>query len=399
MEEARALDKLESKSGRSSIDTNDPMYGNGKDMEFEINASTDGDSTTDAPVDEPVAHIPSRGRLARHDFHSGNGPHGSRSRNRNNANAKIHANNQFDNMQTDANTSQKKPKPKAGYTCKVCGKPGGEPDSHWFQLCPQRQGELPPGWNGNSAAPSAKNTNFNGGHGFQYPDQMGMANGMGNHRHHQHHPSHMNNLHGGFAHQHHLHPFMSDASKGRSGKKSFQPPKVGYVCKICGKEGGGPDSHWFQQCPLSLLEENNIGGANFPIPPNFPPDLMANMQMLSLSQPVNGEYAGSPQMMFQPSQLYYMTQQSLSNMMATGSPTVIPGSPSAATGFSYGSAPHFMYPAGGLMMPQIPGSPMGASPIVGAFGFPEPTVMLEAPPMPTSSAATPPPSNATTESK
>lgn len=27
-------------------------------------------------------------------------------------------------------------------------------------------------------------------------------------------------------------------------------PKVGYRCKICGKEGGQEDSHWYQLCPM-----------------------------------------------------------------------------------------------------------------------------------------------------
>ena len=32
-------------------------------------------------------------------------------------------------------------------------------------------------------------------------------------------------------------------------KKQSHPPAEGYVCNICGKEGGLPDSHWIQFCP------------------------------------------------------------------------------------------------------------------------------------------------------
>jgi len=85
---------------------------------------------------------------------------------------------------TPPNTS--KPRPRVGYTCKVCGKPGGLPDSHWFQLCPFQQGTMP--------------------------------------------------------------PTISSLS---SSTQNFQPPKVGYICKHCGTAGGQPNSHWFQQCPYA----------------------------------------------------------------------------------------------------------------------------------------------------
>jgi len=84
--------------------------------------------------------------------------------------------------QEDDAWSDTKPRPKAGYECKICGKKGGQPDSHWFPLCPY----------------------------------AGVQNGGGDHG---------------------------------SLNRNFQPPKEGYKCKICGKEGGEPDSHWFQQCP------------------------------------------------------------------------------------------------------------------------------------------------------
>lgn len=71
--------------------------------------------------------------------------------------------------------SASKPRPKAGYQCKICGKEGGQPDSHWFQLCP-------------------------------YKDQKSEAT-------------------------------------------TYIPPKKGYFCKYCLKPGGEKDSHWFQQCP------------------------------------------------------------------------------------------------------------------------------------------------------
>lgn len=71
--------------------------------------------------------------------------------------------------------SPNKPRPKAGYQCKICGKEGGLPDSHWFQLCP-------------------------------YKGQQNEAT-------------------------------------------TYIPPKKGYFCKYCLKPGGEKDSHWFQQCP------------------------------------------------------------------------------------------------------------------------------------------------------
>ena len=71
--------------------------------------------------------------------------------------------------------SPNKPRPKAGYQCKICGKEGGQPDSHWFQLCP-------------------------------FKGQQNEAT-------------------------------------------TYIPPKKGYVCKYCLKPGGEKDSHWFQQCP------------------------------------------------------------------------------------------------------------------------------------------------------
>ena len=40
-------------------------------------------------------------------------------------------------------------RPSEGYSCKICGQPGGEEDSHWIQFCPEkrpvtRKKELPP---------------------------------------------------------------------------------------------------------------------------------------------------------------------------------------------------------------------------------------------------------------
>lgn len=38
-------------------------------------------------------------------------------------------------------------------------------------------------------------------------------------------------------------------------------PKVGYRCKVCGKEGGLVDSHWYQLCPFkgySLTTSLNV---------------------------------------------------------------------------------------------------------------------------------------------
>ena len=71
--------------------------------------------------------------------------------------------------------SPNKPRPKSGYQCKICGKEGGQPDSHWFQLCP-------------------------------FKGQQNEAT-------------------------------------------TYIPPKKGYFCKYCLKPGGEKDSHWFQQCP------------------------------------------------------------------------------------------------------------------------------------------------------
>ena len=38
-------------------------------------------------------------------------------------------------------------------------------------------------------------------------------------------------------------------SRRNSNKKQSHPPRRGYSCNICGKEGGEPGSHWIQFCP------------------------------------------------------------------------------------------------------------------------------------------------------
>mmetsp|Transcript_22091 Transcript_22091/g.26961 ORF Transcript_22091/g.26961 Transcript_22091/m.26961 type:complete len:263 (+) Transcript_22091:48-836(+) len=142
--------------------------------------------------------------------------------------------------------SPTKPRPKSGYQCKICGKQGGEADSHWFQLCPMR-GE--------------QNSNHN-----------------------------------------------------------YQAPRKGYFCKFCHKPGGEADSHWFQQCPYRIEFE----GMQVPHPLKIPPggmhmQPMHNMGMLQVSPNMHGMmiYPGvygvgpTPGGTTQLGQIYYLQQQQM----------------------------------------------------------------------------------------
>ena len=44
-------------------------------------------------------------------------------------------------------------------------------------------------------------------------------------------------------------------------RKQRHPPSEGYVCNICGKEGGQPDSHWIQFCPEKNKEQEEVASS------------------------------------------------------------------------------------------------------------------------------------------
>eukprot|EP00924_Labyrinthula_sp_SR-Ha-C_P004678 snap_masked-scaffold_1-processed-gene-7.27-mRNA-1 protein AED:1.00 eAED:1.00 QI:0/-1/0/0/-1/1/1/0/211 len=97
-----------------------------------------------------------------------------------------------------------RPAPKAGYKCKICGQEGGQPDSHWYQLCPL---------------------------------------------------------------------------KGKVDEtRTFSPPRKGYVCKFCLQPGGEESSHWFQQCP----KKEEFEGVQVPHP--LKAKLLQNNPLLLLQQ-------------------------------------------------------------------------------------------------------------------
>jgi len=54
----------------------------------------------------------------------------------------------------------------------------------------------------------------------------------------------------------------SSLSGGRGGNDlgGKRPPGLGYSCKICGQKGGTPDSHWVQQCPEAVNDGEKQGG-------------------------------------------------------------------------------------------------------------------------------------------
>jgi len=209
--------------------------------------------------------------------------------------------------------SHEKPKPKAGYTCKICGKPGGEPDSHWFQLCPQASAE----------------------------DRLMYQSGR---------------------------KPQSGENRGDFDQtpRKFQAPKQGYVCKVCGKHGGEPDSHWFQQCPLrnspydATLHHQQVdptGGSAVNIRQQQQHGL-PNINMLQLNPYDFGAYAAAPhsphQMVYHPGQIYYMMQQSGSPVGPNSPIHVAPPSPSmihshghrvTAAGTPPASPPHYPYTA------------------------------------------------------
>ncbi len=120
--------------------------------------------------------------------------------------------------------SASKPRPRAGYSCKICGTPGGLPDSHWFQLCPK-------------AIPQQQAAMGHVAHTQQLqqpppppPPQLQPMQPM--------QPMHMPMQHpfgdgGGGRHggtrQHHSGSAGGERAGGERGKTSFQPPRAG--CK------------------------------------------------------------------------------------------------------------------------------------------------------------------------
>ncbi len=220
-----------------------------------------------------------------------------------------------------------RPGPKSGYECKVCGKPGGEPDSHWFQLCPKSQMQ------GAGAVLHANNYHAGGYMHPQYQQQQ---------------------LHGGASGGGHR-GSVDSKSGGNNSQANYTPPKKGYFCKICGKEGGKSDSHWFQQCPnagmasadgYGMQGQMGPGGANPMLVGHgygmmYPPAMPHQMYLMP-------QHFGGPMGMG-------MGQQAPPMPIPGASPTMMPGSPAS---FNYGQPMQMMYPPhqipGMQLPPQVP---------------------------------------------
>lgn len=229
--------------------------------------------------------------------------------------------------------SDAKPKPKEGYSCKICGKQGGEPDSHWFQLCPK--GPYKYGGGVGVTATTNNNNSFNNQQGYWSQQQNNMDQNSRNN--------------------------SGNNSSNNSNKTYFAPPKKGYVCKFCGKQGGEPDSHWFQQCPFMIVPNpmeyggpsgpgqfNSIGSmmGGPPPPGGMKQPGMDQQSMMIPMQQYMLAYT-------HPSQLYYM--QAIQHQMSTQagvnnhvggpmqSPNLGPGSPIS---FPYAQQPGMMYHPG-----------------------------------------------------
>jgi len=113
--------------------------------------------------------------------------------------------------------------PTAGYKCKWCGQPGGEPGAHWHNQCTNKAPAPPPEPKEPKLPTEGYTCKWCGKPGG-LPDS------------HWHHTCLQN-------------PALM-AAPVSTGFKERGPPTAGYKCKFCGKEGGQSDSHWHNNCPM-----------------------------------------------------------------------------------------------------------------------------------------------------